>query len=111
MEISHLPSLGTVITTILIALALSGAWRVLNWVWLRPKRLERLLRQQGYDGKPYRFLFGDLKEHSKLLSDARSKPISLSDDIKARVFPFLQESVKTYGMTIFYMSCSKSIYV
>ncbi|KAI6687120.1 hypothetical protein NL676_023948 [Syzygium grande] len=84
-----------------LAILTTWAWRVLNWVWLRPKRLEMLLRQQGLSGKPYTFLFGDLKENSRLLREANSKPIALSDDIKPRVLPFLHQSCQTYGKDSF----------
>ncbi|KAH7512766.1 hypothetical protein FEM48_Zijuj12G0125100 [Ziziphus jujuba var. spinosa] len=34
----------------LVSIVIALAWRVLNWVWFRPKRLERFLRQQGLSG-------------------------------------------------------------
>ncbi|XP_030460941.1 cytochrome P450 72A397-like isoform X1 [Syzygium oleosum] len=88
------------LATILTVLT-TWAWRVLNWVWLRPKTLERLLRQQGFSGKPYTFLFGDLKEDSRLFREAYSKPIALSDDIKPRVLPFWHQSSQTYAKDSF----------
>ncbi|KAI3411501.1 uncharacterized protein J3R85_017927 [Psidium guajava] len=84
-----------------LAVLATCAWRVVNWVWLRPKRLERLLRQQGLSGKPYTFLFGDLKENARLLKEAKSKPIAVSDDIKPRLLPFLHRSSQTYGKDSF----------
>ncbi|KAF8037807.1 hypothetical protein BT93_B0602 [Corymbia citriodora subsp. variegata] len=80
-----------------LAVLTTWAWRVVNWVWLRPKRLERLLRQQCLSGKPYTFLFSDLKENSRLLMEAKSKPIAISDDIKPRLLPFLHQSSQTFG--------------
>ncbi|PKI58935.1 hypothetical protein CRG98_020681 [Punica granatum] len=64
----------------ILALAVAWAWRVLNWVWLRPKKLERLLREQGFKGNPYKFLYGDLKESAKMIKESKSRPIGLSDD-------------------------------
>ncbi|KAG5235301.1 cytochrome P450 [Salix suchowensis] len=52
----------SVLASIVCVAALRWAWGVLNWVWFRPKRVERCLRQQGFAGKPYRFLVGDWKE-------------------------------------------------
>ncbi|OWM88662.1 hypothetical protein CDL15_Pgr002429 [Punica granatum] len=85
----------------ILALALSWAWRVLNWLWLRPKKLERLLREQGFKGNPYRLLSGDLKESTKMLKESRSRPIGLSDDPVPRIFPFGLQSVNTYGKDSF----------
>ncbi|OWM88554.1 cytochrome P450 CYP72A219-like [Punica granatum] len=85
----------------IFALTLAWAWRVLDWVWLRPKKLERLLREQGFNGNPYRFLFGDLKESTKMLKESRSRPVGLSDDPVPRIFPFVFQSVNTYGKDSF----------
>ncbi|XP_030552114.2 cytochrome P450 72A397-like [Rhodamnia argentea] len=89
-----------VLAAVLVVLA-TLVWRVVNWVWLRPKRLERLLWQQGLAGEPYTFLFGDVKENARLLKEAKSKPIAISDDIKPRLFPFLHRSFQTYGKDSF----------
>ncbi|PSR92933.1 Cytochrome P450 CYP72A219 like [Actinidia chinensis var. chinensis] len=74
------------------------AWSVFKWVWLRPKKLERCLRQQGLTGNSYKLLFGDLKENSNMMKEAKAKPINLSNDIAPRVIPFIHQSVKNYGM-------------
>ncbi|KAF8037806.1 hypothetical protein BT93_B0601 [Corymbia citriodora subsp. variegata] len=60
-----------------------------------------VLRQQGLSGRPYTFLFGDLKENSRLLTEAKSKPITVSNDIKPRLLPFLHQSSQTYGKDSF----------
>ncbi|XP_034678316.1 cytochrome P450 CYP72A219-like [Vitis riparia] len=77
------------------------AWRVLNWMWLRPKRLERCLKQQGLAGNSYRLLYGDFKEMSMMIKEATSRPISISDDIVQRVAPFHYHSIKKYGKSSF----------
>lgn len=75
-----------------------GAWRVFNWVWLRPKRLEKCLRRQGFRGNRYRMFNGDKKDMSEMIKEARnSKPISLSDDILPKVVPHIFQTVKKYG--------------
>jgi hypothetical protein len=71
---------------------------VLNWLWLRPKKLEKLLREQGLQGNPYKILLGDTKDLFKMEKEARSKPMNLSDDIAPRVIPYTQQSVKIHGM-------------
>ncbi|KAF8037808.1 hypothetical protein BT93_B0603 [Corymbia citriodora subsp. variegata] len=91
-------SMQSITLATILAVLTTWAWRVVNWVWLRPKRLERLLRQQGLSDKPYTFLFGDLKENSRLLTEAKSKPIAVSNDIKPRLLPFLHQSFQTYDL-------------
>lgn len=91
-------SLLSISLSILVVPFLAIAWTALNWVWFRPRRLERILRQQGLSGNSYRFLSGDLNDSAKMLRDAKSRPSSLSDDVKTRVVPFFQHVVQTYGM-------------
>ncbi|KAK9199291.1 hypothetical protein WN944_014479 [Citrus x changshan-huyou] len=86
--------LKSIALTIVIVTVLTWAWRVLNWVWLRPKKLEKFLRQQGLKGNSYRLLFGDLKENSIELKEAKARPLSLDDDIAIRVNPFLHKLVQ-----------------
>lgn len=62
---------------VIVILAVTFAWKMLNWLWLRPKRLERLLREQGLQGNPYRLLVGDLKEILKTQKEVTSKPMTL----------------------------------
>lgn len=81
-------------------------WRVLNWVWFRPKKLEKLLRKQGLNGNSYRFLFGDMKDMNSMLKLSCSKPINLSDEIISRVVPHFQETVKKYGTFSFSLRSS-----
>lgn len=84
-----------------VLLMFTWAWRVLNWLWFTPKRLERCLQQQGFSGNPYRLLVGDMTENSQMIKEAMAKPISLTDDCAPRVFPFLYHIVKTYGKNSF----------
>lgn len=74
------------------------AWMLLNWAWLKPKKLENLLRRQGFSGNSYKLFYGDMKEMSMILKEARAKPISLSDDIAQRILPFDHHIIKKFGM-------------
>jgi len=73
-------------------------WKVLNWVWFRPKKLEKLLRKQGLKGNSYRILYGDMKDFSGMIKEANSKPMNISnDDLAPRLVPFFLEIIKKYG--------------
>ncbi|XP_061365533.1 cytochrome P450 72A68-like isoform X2 [Gastrolobium bilobum] len=89
---------GIIITMIV---AIIWSWRVLNWLWLKPKRLERLLREQGLQGNPYKIMVGDLKDILKMQKEARSKTMNLSDDIVPRVLSFVQHNVNKHGENSF----------
>uniref|UniRef100_A0A5B6Z0T0 Putative 7-deoxyloganic acid 7-hydroxylase-like protein n=1 Tax=Davidia involucrata TaxID=16924 RepID=A0A5B6Z0T0_DAVIN len=77
------------------------AWRVLNKWWLIPKKLEKRLREQGFNGNSYQLFFGDQRWSSKMIKQALSKPISISDDIEKRVIPHILKTVNTYGKNSF----------
>nr|WAU86878.1 birch protein [Betula platyphylla] len=82
---------------ILVAVTMvTVGWRILNWVWVRPKYLERRLREQGFAGNPYRIFFGDLKESSMMSKQANSKPINFSDDISPRVVLIFHHTLEKY---------------
>ncbi|XP_057456150.1 cytochrome P450 72A68-like [Lotus japonicus] len=88
---------GIVITFGLIIWAL----KVVNWLWLRPKKIEKLLREQGLKGNPYRILIGDLKDFVKMQKDAGSKPMSFSHEIVSRVSPYVKLTVDKHGKNSF----------
>ncbi|KAF5740435.1 secologanin synthase-like [Tripterygium wilfordii] len=94
-------SMVSIAALLVFAAILTWSWRVLNWVWLRPKKLERQLRQQGTGGNSYRFLVGDVKEISFMSKQSKSKPIDFSDDIRNRVMPFQSRLLKQYGKNFF----------
>ncbi|EYU29826.1 hypothetical protein ABFS82_13G034300 [Erythranthe guttata] len=71
--------------------------KFINWVWLKPRRIERLFRKQGMKGNSYKLLFGDSKETSLMYEEAYSKPIGLNDDITPRVMPNILHTVQKYG--------------
>ncbi|KAF5477406.1 hypothetical protein F2P56_004046 [Juglans regia] len=98
MEISF-PTLA--LMSILTIAVLRSAWSVLRWVWLKPKELERCLREQGFRGNSYRIFFGDLKESSRMINEATSKPMSFTNDITPRVSPFPFQTLKNYGKNSF----------
>ncbi|PHT76758.1 Cytochrome [Capsicum annuum] len=82
----------TIVIVLLVCL-----WRLLNWVWFRPTKLEKLLRQQGLKGNSYGILYGDAKDLPGMVKEAMSKRMNLSDDnIAQRLVPFFLEIIKKY---------------
>ncbi|KAJ4725157.1 Cytochrome P450 [Melia azedarach] len=77
------------------------AWKILNWVWFKPKRLEKFFRQQGFSGNSYTLLHGDIKEITKGAKEANSKPIGIYDDIMPRVFHYHLHIINKYGKNSF----------
>ncbi|CAL4975171.1 unnamed protein product [Urochloa decumbens] len=75
-----------------------GAYRAVERCWLRPRRLNGLLRAQGLRGTKYRFPAGDLQENARLNDEARSRPMKPGcHDIVPRVLPHLVNTVKEHG--------------
>ncbi|XP_057812323.1 cytochrome P450 CYP72A219-like [Salvia miltiorrhiza] len=76
-------------------------WKIVNWVWIRPKKIEKQLRAQGLAGNPYRLLYGDTNDMAAMISRAKSNPIKLSDDIVPRVLPLHHHVINKYGKASF----------
>lgn len=98
----------SIVLSLALAAFLTCAWKLVNWVWLRPKQLERCLRDQGFKGNPYRFLYGDSKEFASMIKEAKSKTMEASDDnIVPRVIPFHQYFINRHGT---YVTLTYSLY-
>lgn len=93
------PSIGLIaILCFLIASILIWGWKIVKWVWIRPKKIENRLRAQGLTGNPYRLLYGDTNDMAAMIKEAKSKPIKLSDDIVPRVLPLHHHIINKYGI-------------
>nr|QWX38537.1 secologanin synthase 2 [Ophiorrhiza pumila] len=90
-----------IVASCLVIVLVAWGWRVLNWAWFTPKRIERKLRHQGFRGNPYRFLAGDSKESNMMLQEAMSKPMEFNNDIFPRLMPHVDQTIKTYGENAF----------
>ncbi|KAK8527553.1 hypothetical protein V6N12_054759 [Hibiscus sabdariffa] len=86
---------------LVVGLLVIWGWRVLNWAWLTPKRLEQCLKQQGLRGNPYRSLSGDMKQMFGMNGQTRTRPMPLSDDIEPYVTPFFHQLLTKYGKDSF----------
>ncbi|MFS7944323.1 putative secologanin synthase [Helianthus anomalus] len=91
---------GKVAAFVAVVVVVVYEWRFFNWVWLKPKKKEKCLRNQGLKGTSYRFLYGDIKEMVKMITDAYVKPINLNDDIVPRVMSFAHRFVTTHGICL-----------
>lgn len=89
------------VLTCIGVILLSWAWKTLNWVWLKPRKLEKQLRQQGLNGNRYRFLIGDIKDSFRMRSEEREKPIPFTHDYFRRVLPFVHLLLHEYGKNCF----------
>ncbi len=78
---------------ILIALFFVKSFYTLWW-W--PKMIEKKLKKEGIHGQPYQFLFGNLKEMTRMSREAKKKPL-VNHDIVPWVNPFILHLSKTYG--------------
>ncbi|KAI3812281.1 hypothetical protein L1987_16988 [Smallanthus sonchifolius] len=76
------------------------AWRFFELFWLKPKKMEKCLRDQGLKGTSYKLLYGDVKEIVKMITEAYLKPINLNDDIVPRVLSFTHSVVSTHDPTM-----------
>lgn len=92
---------GKVVITIVIAVILRWGWKVLNWAWLKPKKLEKWMRDQGYKGNSYNLLIGDMKQLVKMVNESRSKPLPITHDITSYVLPFDHHIITKYGKKSF----------
>ncbi|MCD7469252.1 hypothetical protein HAX54_008123 [Datura stramonium] len=91
----------TIATNCVAILLVYFTWRVLNWVWFRPKKLEKCLKQNGLKGNPYKFPSGDMKELRNKLKEARSKPMNFSDGILQRIVPLFHDAINKNGKSSF----------
>lgn len=88
--------------SILILVCITLVVKVVNWAWLKPKKLEKLLREQGLNGNPFNcFSLGDVLDFIKVAKTEQPKTISLSDDIIPHILPYYHQSVAKYGKYYF----------
>ncbi|KAI7753181.1 LOW QUALITY PROTEIN: hypothetical protein M8C21_003283, partial [Ambrosia artemisiifolia] len=85
-EVFGVPEVATILVFYII-------WRISNWLWFKPKKIEQCLRDQGLT---------DVKEMEQMQNEVTSKPMNLSHDISSRVMPFFYKSwVSSHGNNFF----------
>ncbi|CAJ1957818.1 unnamed protein product [Sphenostylis stenocarpa] len=90
----------------LVPVLLLWLWKLVNWVWLRPKRMEKLLRAQGLQGNPYRLLVGDTREMFTVLMQAAKSQQSVTfpsndKDVAPHITTFNHHIVHKFGKNSF----------
>lgn len=91
----------TIIAVSSTVFLLIWAWKILNLVWVKPKKIEKILREQGLRGNSYTPLVGDMREITKMSKEATAKPLRLDDDFLPRIIPFILKTIKTHGENSF----------
>ena len=95
---------GKVVIAIVTTLIFRWGWKVLNWVWLKPKKLEKWLRDEGYKGNSYKLLMGDIIELATMVNEAKKDPIPITHDIVPYILPFDHKIISKYGNNFFFFS-------
>nr|GEV13630.1 cytochrome P450 CYP72A219-like [Tanacetum cinerariifolium] len=93
--------MGKVVITIVMVVIGKWFWEVFTWVWLKPKRLEKWLRDQGYKGNSYKLLIGDMRELATMVKEAKSSQIPITHDITSHCLPFDHHILTKYGKRSF----------
>ncbi|KAI3817208.1 hypothetical protein L1987_10997 [Smallanthus sonchifolius] len=73
-------TMGKVAIAIVVAVMVRWGWKLRNWVWLKPKKLEKWLRDEGYKGNSYKLLMGDMIELATMVKEGKSKPIPVTHE-------------------------------
>lgn len=100
--------IGVLMSLMLVGLT-AYALFLYNLLWLKPQRLRKKLQQQGINGPPPTFFYGNLLDIKEIRSDvAKSKPPQdgdnriLSHNYMPSMFPHLQKWRTEYGAQFVY---------
>ncbi|KAI3466003.1 hypothetical protein Pfo_022666 [Paulownia fortunei] len=92
---------GLILTSIIVAAFAKWAVKSLNWLWFRPRKLEKFLRKQGLNGNPYRPFLGDLKDYIAVMKAHQRRSIKLSDDTLPHILAYYHQIYTKYGQNSF----------
>ncbi|XP_076929069.1 cytochrome P450 CYP72A219-like [Bidens hawaiensis] len=75
------------------------AWKIVNMLWVKPKKLEKFLKDQGLNGNKYKFWFGDMKELAMVSKQSKSMHIDIDDgnSILLHIGAFNLQAKQKYG--------------
>lgn len=84
-------------------------WYLLNKLWFKPKKFERLLISQGLHGHPYKLSLVDNSKQNnmmKLQHEAKSKSIGVFTEAAPSIFSLVHQTVHKYGIhTLSFFQC------
>ncbi|WOH03060.1 hypothetical protein DCAR_0522451 [Daucus carota subsp. sativus] len=72
-------------------------YRVLNWVWLRPRKLEKYLKEQGFKGNAYRLVLGDMGEYASMIKQEQPRQIKFSENVSLHALPYAHHIINKFG--------------
>ncbi|KAL9230707.1 hypothetical protein vseg_006023 [Gypsophila vaccaria] len=100
MKAEYVPYIVSSLACIVI---LRWVMNTMKWLWFEPKRLEKCLRKQGFQGTSYKFIFGDMKESTLLRNEAlkMAMPMPFDNHYFPRVNPFVHQLLNKFGTNCF----------
>ncbi|KAH6775514.1 hypothetical protein C2S52_013075 [Perilla frutescens var. hirtella] len=90
-----------IVSSMVVAASITCLVKLLNYIWFKPRNLEKFLREQGFNGNPYRPFAGDMKDHLKFLKQERTRSIQLSDNAAKHMLPYYHHIISKYGQKSF----------
>lgn len=96
--------MGLLILTVIVAAIPIIAWKKLKSLWLKPKKLEKLLKAQGLQGDPYKLNSnsGQNLKQMYLQQQAKSKPFGVITDVTPQFFSTVHQTVYKYGTRLLF---------
>lgn len=85
------------VTSVIVAVSVTGAVKLLNFLWIRPRKLEKILRKQGLDGNRYRPFIGDIGDMTRVIKAEQLRSIQLSDDASPHILAYDNDILNKYG--------------
>ncbi|XP_057796016.1 cytochrome P450 CYP72A219-like [Salvia miltiorrhiza] len=93
---------GLILSSMVVVASLTWAVKLLNMFWLRPRKIEKFLREQGLSGNPYKLIVGDMKDFMKCMNEEEPKSFEISDAHMPHVVPYEHRIISKYGANCFY---------
>ncbi|RVW32377.1 Cytokinin hydroxylase [Vitis vinifera] len=98
--------MGILLLTLLIVLGtvlLRAAYNTISCYWLTPRRIKKIMENQGVRGPKPRFLVGNIMDMAALVSKSTSTDMdSISHDTVGRLLPHFVAWSKQYGKRFIY---------
>jgi hypothetical protein len=91
-------ALALAVATVAMVAFFQNVWVVVTKHWWMPRRLRRIMEQQGWKGPPFHFLVGSVPEVLEFLNEQVSRPLAIRDfDTVPRVSPQYALCSSKYG--------------